>query len=84
VHFPTLSDVGSDCSMIQQRRFFLLCLFICVSWAYGLDVNRCQDVTTITIDTVNDFYKDTIEYECAQPFQVEALSLEADVFIQTR
>ncbi len=82
MHFPTLSDVGSDCSMIQQRRFFLLCLFICVSWAYGLDVNRCQDVTTITIDTVNDFYKDTIEYECAQPFQVEALSLEADVFIQ--
>jgi outer membrane protein assembly factor BamA len=68
--------------MIQQRRFFLLWLFVCVSWVYGIEVNRCQDSTIITIDTVNDIYKNTIEYECAKPFYVDALNFDADVFIQ--
>jgi outer membrane protein assembly factor BamA len=68
--------------MIQLRVFLVLFLLVCFGCVYGLNVSKSQDSTVITIDTVNDIYRDTIEHECAQPFRVKTLHVEADAFIQ--
>lgn len=73
----------SNINMMQRRYLlFLLLSLMFYCGVHALDVKNEQGVTTVTINTVADSYKETIAHEFAQPFLVEEISIEADVFVQ--
>ena len=69
--------------MIKLSWFQLL--FFVLVWHYSAHatcVNRTPGVTTVTINTVTDTFKDEVAREFADPFLVQKITIDADVFVQ--
>lgn len=50
--------------------------------AQALDIRHEKSVTSIAINTMTDLFKEAVAHEWAEPFLVERISIDADVFVQ--